>query len=249
MNDGAAVVLGYFYSGVCGAGCGSSDEEGELHLTAFHFLSHGDHFIERWGNKTGETDDVCLLLDSGIENFITRNHHSHIDDFKAIAGEYDTDDVLSNVMHVTFDGGHDDATRGHGFLDLDSSIGIGDIRLSFLEDFDIGKDFDLLFLLHKWFEIGHGFFHHAGGLDHLREKHFTGSKEISYHGHTVHEWAFDDVQWLVVFLARFLGVFSDKGIDTFEQRVLKAFLNTGITPLQVFFLSGFFDAFEFFREV
>ena len=38
-------------------------------------------------------------------------------------------------------------------------------------------------------------FHHSCRFDHLWQKHFAGTKQISDNGHALHQWPFNYVQW------------------------------------------------------
>ena len=73
-----------------------------------------------------------------------------------------------------------------------------------------GSGLAALFLLHEGSEVGDGFFHHAGRLHHLRQKHFTRAEQIADDAHAVHERPFDDEQWLAQLLARLFGVVLDE---------------------------------------
>ena len=49
----------------------------------------------------------------------------------------------------------------------------------------------LLVGLHEGRQVRHCLFHHAGGLDHLGQEHLTGTEQVAYDSHAVHERPFD----------------------------------------------------------
>ncbi len=79
--------------------------------------------------------------------------------------------------------------------------------------------------------MGHGLFHHARRLDHLRQKHLAGTKQITHHAHASHQWPFDHQQRAAEFDAGFLGIGLDVGVDSLDQRVRKALLDRAVAPL------------------
>ena len=113
VNDRAGVMRCDLYRGVGWAGGSTTDEDGCAELTALHLLGNIDHFIKGWCDQSGKTDDVHLLGGGYLEDFFTGNHDAHINDFKAVACENHTNNVFADVVHVTFDGGHQDAASGH----------------------------------------------------------------------------------------------------------------------------------------
>ena len=82
------------------------------------------------------------------------------------------------------------------FSTFDAGVGFGEVGIFFAKESGLSLRHDVLFLfgLHERFEVGHGFFHDAGGFDDLREEHFSGSEEVADDTHAVHEGAFDDLQ-------------------------------------------------------
>ena len=128
-------------------------------------------------------------------------------------------------MHIAFDGGDEEFARafGDGIFEL--------------------------FGLHRRGEHRDALFHHAGGLHHLWEEHFTFAEEIPDDFHAVHERAFDDFERHAVFDERFLGVRDDEIGNAFEQRMLQTLLDAGFTPREIGFGTlGSGDAFELLRK-
>ncbi len=51
-----------------------------------------------------------------FENFLGGNHNAEIDDFESITSEHHTDDIFTDVVHVTFHRRHHDTACAHGFF-------------------------------------------------------------------------------------------------------------------------------------
>ncbi len=84
-------------------GC-SADEQRQLEPLPLHLAGHVNHLVERRRDEAAETDQVHLFRLGAFENFFTRDHDAHVDDFVVVAGEDDADDVLADVVNVTLDG-------------------------------------------------------------------------------------------------------------------------------------------------
>ena len=188
---------------------GSTDQKRDLHAAPFHLRGDMDHFIQRRRDQPAKADDIRAFLDGGGQNLVARHHDSEVGDFKAIAGQHDTHDVLADVMHVTFDRGHDDPPRA---------------ALRWVREF---------LLLHEGLQISDALLHHAGAFHDLREEHFASAKKIAHNAHAVHERTFDDEQRLSELIERLLSIDGDEVGDAFEQRVFETLLDGGVTPLKV----------------
>jgi hypothetical protein len=211
MHDRSGVMRRDLDGRVRGAGGGTADQKRNLHASAFHLGRDVRHFIERRRDQAAEADDVRAFLDGGGENLVARHHDAEVGDFEAIAGQHHADDVLADVMHVTFHGGHDDLARA---------------ALRRIRE---------LFLLHEGLQIRDALLHHAGAFHDLREEHFASAEEVADDAHAVHERAFDDEQRLAELVERLLSIDGDEIGDAFEQRVFEALLDGRVTPLEVGF--------------
>ena len=94
------------------AGRRSADEQRHVEAFALHLSGDVHHFIERRRNQAAQTDEVGLLLAGDFENLLAGNHHPQVDHFVVVAAQDDAHDILADVVHVPFDGGHDDAGAG-----------------------------------------------------------------------------------------------------------------------------------------
>ena len=171
VDDRLAVVRRDFDGGVRAAGGGAADEQRQLEALALHLAGHVHHLVERGRDEAAEADEVGLLSLGALEDFFARDHDAQVDDLVVVAGEDDADDVLADVVDVALDGGEKDFA-----LRLDDLAGGGHGGF---------------FGLHEGRQVGDGFLHHAGGLDHLRQEHFARAEEIADDAHAGHQRAFD----------------------------------------------------------
>ncbi len=168
------------------------------------------HFVEAGRDQARQADHVDLFLDGSFQNSFAGDHHAQVDDFVVVAAEHHADDVLADVVHVAFDGGQQHLAahllrRGAGLF---------------------------LFLFHEGQQIGHGFFHHAGAFDHLRQEHLARAEQIADDLHAGHQRTFDDVEAAGIFLPGFFGVLFDEFDDAFDQGVAEAFFDRALAPGQ-----------------
>ncbi len=186
---------------------GTADEQRQFQALAFHLARHVCHFVERRRDESAQADDVHVLLASGLQNFLARHHHAEVNHLVVVAAEHDADNILADVMHVALDGGH----QNFSGVFVHTAGGF-------------------LFRFHERLQICHGLFHHAGGLHHLRQEHFPGTKQIADHVHPGHERAFDDEQRLAIFLPGFLDVGVNEIHDALDQRMAEAFFDRALAP-------------------
>ena len=92
---------------------------------------------------------------------LARTHDTDIVYLEVVAAENDSNNVLPNIMHVSLDSCHENFSGVVGVVVLIEFIGI-----QTLSDHVI-----LLLFFHERKKICHGFLHHAGGFDHLRQEH------------------------------------------------------------------------------
>ena len=105
------------------------------------------------------------MLARGLQNLAGGHHHAQVDDLVVVTGQHHAHDILADVVHVAF-------YRCHEYLAVGAAVhGLGGL--------DVGD------------EIGHGLFHDARALYHLRQKHLAGAEQIAHHVHAVHERTFD----------------------------------------------------------
>ena len=122
---------------------GAAHHYGNAQAGFLHLVRHMHHLFERRRDQTGKTDQVGLFFDCLFYNHVCRNHHSQIDHLIIIASQDDRNNILSNVMHVTFH------CRKQNLSCLSR----------------IGRD---LFCLDRRLQDGDCLFHRTGSLDNLR---------------------------------------------------------------------------------
>jgi len=189
-----------------GAGGRPADEQGEFYPPTLHFGRHRGHFLKRRRDQPREPDGVRSDLDGGVEDLCGGHHDAKIDDLVVVAAEHHAHDVLADVVDVALDGGEDELAPG----------GPG-----------------LLLGLEKGLEVGDGFFHHPGALDHLGEEHLARAKEVAHDAHAIHQGAFDDLDGAPELLPCLLGVVHDEIRDAVHQGMGKASLDLGLAPGEI----------------
>ena len=106
-------------------------------------------------------------------------------------------------------------------------------------DHHLAVGFALLFAgFYEWFEVSHRLLHHTRRFDHLRQEHFPFAKQIADHVHAVHQRAFNHFNRARSLLTGFFGVLFNKFGNTFDQRVLQAFIHFPRAPLRLLGVGG-----------
>ena len=108
MNNRMSILTGDLDRSVGGAGRGSTNEERDVEVRTLHFTGDMNHLVERRSDKTTQADDVDLVLLGGGKDLVARDHDADVDDLVAVTGQDDANDVLSDVMDITLDRGHED---------------------------------------------------------------------------------------------------------------------------------------------
>src|SRR5258708_15762220 len=152
MNNRSGIVRRDFHGGMSAAGSRSTDQQRFGVTQPLHLLSDMDHFIERGSDQSTQSNQVGVSLSSFFQDSFGRYHDAEISHLEIVTGQHATDDILADIINISFDVGDDD-------FDLRSSF-----RTSFLLFF------------HERHEISHRLFHHARALHHLRKKHFPRSE-------------------------------------------------------------------------
>ncbi len=182
------------------------------------------HFLQGWSYESAQTDDISSHFLRCLQNLRGRNHHPEINDFVIVTAQHNPDDILADVVDVTLHGGHNNAALATGLA-----------RCFFLR-------------LHVGQEMSDGLFHHPRALDHLRQEHLAGPKQIADHIHPSHQRALDHRQRTVVFQARFFCVLLNEIDDAFHQGMAEPFLDGPFAPFILYDL-GFALLLNCFREL
>ena len=104
-----------------------------------------DHLIERRRDESAQADRIGFFFPRCLQDFGGWHHHAKVDNVVIITLQHDANDVLADIVHVTFHRRHHDPTLWPG-------------ALRFLR-------------FHKRHQISDGPFHHARTLHDLRQKH------------------------------------------------------------------------------
>ena len=208
MGDRAVTLRGDFNCGVQLAGSGAADQQWLGHPTALHFRGDPAHLPQAWRDQAGKPDHVGALCLGAVENLGAGHHHAKIDHFIVVTTQHHADDILADVVHVTLHRRHDDTPGGLA-------------HTAFL----LG--------VHERFKMGHGAFHHPRALDHLRQKHPPGAEQITDHGHTIHQRAFDHVERAIHRQTRLLGVFNHMVGDAVHQGMNQPAGDVAFAPFRI----------------
>ena len=215
VNGLAAAIVRTDLDGGVHATCGgATDQQRDVEAFTLHLGGDETHLIQRGRDQAGQPDDVGLLATRSLQDFLRRHHDTEIDDLVIVALEHDADDVLADVVHIALHGRHHDLACGRLLIEAGQ----------FLFGLEIGL------------QIGDGLLHHARRLDDLRQEHFARAEEIADDVHAGHQRAFDDVQRLVGFLARGLGVDLDELRDAVHQRMRQPLGDRRLAPREIGFL-------------
>ena len=114
MNDGMVIFPGDLHRRVSRTRRGSSDQEWDIELCTLHLTGDVDHLVEGGGNKAAQTDNIDLVLAGGGQDLVARNHDAEVDHFVAVAGKDNADDVLTDVVDIPLDRGHENLFCGTG---------------------------------------------------------------------------------------------------------------------------------------
>ncbi len=101
---------------------GAADQQRQLETAALHLGGDRHHLVERRRDQAGQPDGVGIFGDGGVEDLRGRHHDPEVDHPVVVASEYDTHDVLADVVHVALDGREDDGALPASDSDRPSSL-------------------------------------------------------------------------------------------------------------------------------
>ena len=171
----------------------AADEQRRLEPAPRHLARHADHLVQRRRYQPAQAYHVRPFVPRGVKYRLRRNHDAQIDHFVVVAAQDDRHDVLANIVDVALHcGDYDFAVGARRFFAARA------LRLYIRS------------------ERRHRLLHHAGALDHLRQKHLPRAEHVAHRAHAVHERAFDNIQRAVGRLPRFFGVRFDMGVHAVD---------------------------------
>ena len=183
---------------------GSTNHDRNLQADALHFHSHMHHFVQRRSNQTTQTYDIHFFFNGFLNNGFRRYHYSQINDFIVIASHHYRYDILSNVVDITL------YRSQQNFSSLLSTF------------FATG--------FYKRLQNGNSFLHGTGSLHHLRQEHFTGTKQFAYLIHTSHQWTFNDIHHTRILFHGFFQIGIQIVTQAFDQCILQSCFHRSISP-------------------
>ena len=160
VNDRAFVLRVDFHGRVRRRSRGSADEQGLFVPQPLHLLRHVHHFIQRWRDESGQSDEIGAFARGRLQNLLAGGHHAQIHHLEVVTLQNHADDVLADIVDVALHRRHDHLTVGAACAGL--------------FPFDIRDQ-------HR-----HGFFHDSRRFDDLRQEHLPGAEQIADHVHPVH---------------------------------------------------------------
>ena len=156
------------------AGSRTSDHNRNIKTCPLQFLRHIHHFLKTWCDQATESDDIHMCFNGFLHNLLCWHHHTHINNLIVIAGHHHPDNVLTDIMDITFD-----CSQQH-LSGTGSTLGfLGfNIRL---------KDTDSLF-------------HCTGSLHDLWQEHLSFTETLSDCIHTSHQGSFNNIHSMRILL-------------------------------------------------
>ena len=167
------------------------------------------HLIQRRRNQPAQSDDVCIVFNRLIKDFVGSNHHTKVYDIVSIATQYNTHNIFSDIMYITFYSSKQNLSRSRGLL--------------------LGS-------LNEGGENSHTFFHDSGTFHHLWQEHFSNTKQISHNVHSIHQGTFNNIQWTGVRLSCLFSIRINVFSNAIDQGMFQTFFNGVVPPGFVSFL-------------
>ena len=241
MHHRFVVCRRNFDGRVLGTGGRATDQQRHIPAFFLHRSRNDNHLLQRRRDQAAQTDDVRITLLRFRQNRFARHHHTQVDHSEIVAAQHDGDNVLSNVVNVSFDRGDQEGPpctvflrpvgklsgcfhNGHGFL-----TGLGEQPVLVEQAAVLSER---LFGFHEWFQPRNRLLHHSRRLHHLRQEHLARTEEFSNNIHAIHQRPLNHIQGTTVFLTSFFGVFVNKVRNTLQQSVAQPLFNRTLPPFE-----------------
>src|SRR6056297_357607 len=196
--------------------CSTSNQKRCFKSTVFHLFSNVNHLIERWSNESAEANYVYIVFFGCGQNFISRIHHTQINNLIVIAAQYNRDNILSDVVNVAL------YRSQQNFCFWFTLFGL------------------ILLRFDERNQNGNAFLHYPRAFHYLRQKHLTGAKKIANYIHTVHHRSFNYLNRVIILLPCLFYVVFDIVYYSFYKCVLNSLFNGAFTPFISLLLRFFF---------
>ena len=172
------------------------------------------HFFQRGSNQTTQSDHIHFFFNSTLHNGFRRHHHSQVYNIITIASHHHRYNIFSNIVHIAlYSCQQHFSSRGASFH---------------------------FFRFDNRLQDSYGFFHRTGSLHNLGKEHFTGTKQLAYIIHSIHQRAFNHIDCFIIKRQCFRQILFKEISDSFHQGIFQAFLNGFFSPRILFggWLSG-----------
>src|SRR5690554_564361 len=84
------------------AGRSSSNKDRSSASSLLKEGNHPLHLLQRWGDQARETDQISSMRLGRFKNILGLNHDTKIDYLKVVALKNQADNILTNIVHVSF---------------------------------------------------------------------------------------------------------------------------------------------------
>ena len=166
-----------------------------------------NHLVKRWCDQSAQSYDIHFLLTRCLKYLLTGNHYAEIYYIIIIAAKYNSYNILSDIVNITF-------YCRHQYLSFR-------LRAFFFCRF------------YKRQQICNCFLHYPRALYYLREKHFPFSEKITDNIHSVHQRTFDNLYRLVKKFSRLFSIFIYVFNNSFYKRMCKSGFYILLSPAVV----------------
>ncbi|MCY1521928.1 hypothetical protein D9M68_567670 [compost metagenome] len=161
MNDRILILCINLYCGMHFRRCCSANQEWNVQATMLHFSGHVYHFIQAWCNQATQPDHICIFGNCRLQYLFGRHHDAQVYNLIIITGQYDTDNILADIVYITL-------YRSHQYF---TGTGSGTV----------------FFLFNIRLQIGYRLLHDTGRFYYLRQKHLTTAKQVAHQVHPGHQ--------------------------------------------------------------
>mmetsp|Transcript_8675 Transcript_8675/g.31979 ORF Transcript_8675/g.31979 Transcript_8675/m.31979 type:complete len:223 (-) Transcript_8675:2499-3167(-) len=217
MNNRARVLRLDLYRCVHAACRSTTQKDRDFQASLLHLLRDGYHLIQRRCDQPTQANNICLMLNTGLDDIFTGLHDAAIDDLEVVASQDNRNNILSDIVYISLHGrDYENACVGLLFHTRTGSFGS-----------------EPLLFFHEGNKVSNSLLHHTRGFDNLRQEHLPCSEQVAYYIHTVHQRTFNDVQRLLIHATGscLLCVSHTELIDSLHQRMFQALCNRKASPV------------------
>ncbi len=111
MNGRTTVFLFNFYRRMNSRGCCTTNQQRQTEAFPFQLGGHVHHFIQTRGNQSGNTDDVGFFITHSLQDFLTRDHDSQVNNAVTVAAQDHPNNIFPDIMYIALGGRNHDSPR------------------------------------------------------------------------------------------------------------------------------------------